>query len=303
VPLKPEVKTFLDQLAAAGGRPVRELSVEEARQAYTMLSMLAQGPEVEVVEDSVVAGVPVRMYRTAAATESTPALVWFHGGGWVFGDRQTADSTCRELAVRTGCTVVSVDYRRAPEHPFPAAVDDAWAVTKAVAAGATRVAVGGDSAGGNLAAVMALRAAEEAVPVAFQLLVYPVTDLRLAHPSIEENAEGYLLTRDTMLWFREQYLANNEADVINPLASPLLADDAALRAVAPAMVVTAEFDPLRDEGDAYAEKLRAAGVDVEHVRLEGQIHEVFRLVGMFEDSERIVARAAEAVRKALVVDS
>ena len=308
MPVHPQVQVLLDQLAAAGGKSMREMSVDEARQAYQMLAMLSgTGPEVETVEDRMIEDVPVRLYRPAGLGAGAGVLVWFHGGGWVIGDLQTSDATCRELATRAGCAVVSVDYRRAPEAPFPAAVDDCWAVTSSVAADTAAlglaagapVAVGGDSAGGNLAAVVAQKAAAAGgVPALdLQALVYPVTDLQLGHPSMAENAEGYLLTRDTMHWFREQYLTN-EADVINPLASPLLAPDAALAGVAPALVVTAEFDPLRDEGEAYARRLEAAGVPVKSTRYDGQVHGFFGMVGFLDDAAVAVDEVAAAVRSA-----
>ena len=305
MPLHPQVQTMLDQMAAVGGKTLSESTPEEGRQAMVMLSMLGgEGPAVETVEDRVIEGVPVRLYRPAS-TSPLPVLIWFHGGGWVIGDLQTADSTCRELAVRASCAVVSVDYRLAPEAPFPAAVDDVWAVTSWVASDGdelgvdtSRLAVGGDSAGGNLAAVVAQKAAAEGAPtVTFQLLVYPVTDCRFGHPSMEENAEGYLLTRDSMLWFRGHYLAN-EADVLNPLASPLLTEDAALQGVAPALVITAEFDPLRDEGEAYAKKLESAGVQAKAVRYDGQIHGFFGLAGILDDGKRALDEAAGALRAA-----
>jgi acetyl esterase len=207
-------------------------------------------------------------------------LVWYHGGGWTIGDLDSADRTSRRLAAGTGALVVSVHYRLAPEHPFPAAADDCfgalrWLIDNANSLGGdpSRVAVGGDSAGGNLAAVVACRARDEGLALRYQLLVYPVTDCTMSSSSYDSNGEGYLLTRDTMAWFIENYVG--DGDPKDPRVSPLFVDD--LSGVAPALVITAEFDPLRDEGEAYGERLREAGVDVEVRRFDGQTHSFFEL--------------------------
>jgi acetyl esterase len=197
----------------------------------------------------------------------------------VIGDLESADPTSRKLANRSGAVVVSVDYRLAPEHPFPAAVDDCWAALEWVAANAgeiggdaTRLAVGGDSAGGNLAAVVAAKAAQAGGPqLRHQLLVYPATDLTFSYPSIDSNGDGYLLTKKSMRWFVDHYLGN--ADPKDPIVSPLYTDD--VSGVAPATVLTAEFDPLRDEGAAYAERLTESGVDCDHHCYDGMIHGFF----------------------------
>jgi acetyl esterase len=206
-----------------------------------------------------------------------PLLVFFHGGGWVVGDIATHDTVCRHLANRAECAVVSVDYRLAPEHKFPAAVDDAYTATAWVAENAAalgvdagRLAVGGDSAGGNLAAVVCLMARDRGAPrISYQLLVYPATDAAMRHESIARFAEGHVLTRATMRWFYEQYLPSPE-DAADWRVSPLVAAD--LAGLPPAYVLTAGYDPLCDEGDAYAARLAAAGVPVEHRRFPGQIH-------------------------------
>ena len=300
----PQAQALLDNVAALDAPKTSALTPEEARQAYRAMGMLnGDRPEVAAVSDRIAGSVPVRVYRPDG--DDLPVLVWYHGGGWTIGDLETADPTCRQLAVRTGCVVVSVDYRLAPEHPFPAAVDDAWeALTWVVehAAGLGgdpgRVAVGGDSAGGNLAAVLCHLARDRGGPeLSFQLLVYPVTDLRLGHPSVDENADGYLLTRDTMRWFRRNYLGANEADVVNPLASPLLADDHA--GLPPALIVTAGYDPLRDEGEAYGRALEEAGVPVKVRRYDRQIHSFFALVGVVDEAGEAVDEAASALREAL----
>src|SRR5436305_14212786 len=205
----------------------------------------------------------MRVYR-AVGGETLPALMYFHGGGWTIGDLDTHDVRCRQLAVGARCVVFSVDYRLAPEYPFTAALDDCLAATRHVAENADQLkirglAVGGDSAGGNLAAAVALLARDAGAPaIAFQLLIYPATDQRLATPSHERNGQGYLLTRDAMLYFRGAYLPN-ETDWTDWRPSPLLAKTHA--GLPPALVITAGYDPLLDEGRAYAEKLRAAGLD------------------------------------------
>jgi acetyl esterase len=308
VPVNPQAQVLLDQLAATGGPSLQEMTPEEARQAYRMLAQLSPGEEIHHVDDRLVptadGDVPVRVYTPAAAVGApAPLLVWFHGGGWVIGGLDTADSTCRALANRSGAVVVSVDYRLAPEHPFPAAADDAleavlWAVEQAEVLGVdpTKVAVGGDSAGGNLAAVVAQRCRDEYGPaLAFQLLVCPVTDATLSHPSIEENAEGYYLTRDALVWFRSCYVGDR--DPRDPKVSPVFAQD--LSGLPPALVITTEYDPLRDEGEAYAARLREAGVPAVVHRYEGQIHGFFALVGLIDDAAGAVDRAAAALRDAL----
>jgi acetyl esterase len=229
--------------------------------------------------------------------------VFAHGGGFVFCDLDTHDGICRAMANGVGAIVVSVDYRLAPEHTCPAALDDAlvaltWAVENAELLGvdASRVAVGGDSAGGNLAAALCLRVRDEFGPdIDFQLLVYPVIDCTLSHPSIEENGEGYFLTKDTMVWFVGHYLGSTDAK--DPYVSPLHAES--LADLPPALVITAEFDPLRDEGEAYAAALREAGVEVEAVRYDGQIHGFLGLAALLEDGMHALDRAGLAVRAAL----
>jgi acetyl esterase len=226
--------------------------------------------------------------------------VYLHGGGWVVGSIESHDPVCRRLAARTPCVVVSVDYRLAPEHPFPAGLEDAWAATEWVAAhaaelGADRVAVGGDSAGGNLAAVVALRARDRGLPLALQVLIYPVIDADLDSPGYREHGEGVNLTRAKMAWYWERYLAG--ADGFAPEASPLRAAD--LAGVAPALVQTAEHDPLVHEGEAYAHALEAAGVPVALTRYDGQIHGFVRLAALcpraFDAFAEIQAALAAAV--------
>ncbi len=306
MPLDPQAKAFLDQLAAASAPPLNALPVAEARQALRTLFSTG-GPEpVHKVEDRQIpgpaGGLPVRTY-TPAGKGPLPVLVYFHGGGWVLGDLETHDSTCRTLANAAGCIVMAVDYRLAPEHKFPAAPEDCYAATKWVVLNAasfggdpTRIAVGGDSAGGNLTAAVALMAADRGAPtLVYQLLIYPVTNYAFDTPSYRENADGYLLTREAMQWFWGHHLAN-ENDGQNAYASPLRARDC--RRVPPALVITAEFDPLRDEGEAYAARLREAGVPVEVKRYNGMIHGFFSLGHVLEQGKKAVADAAAGLRAA-----
>ena len=247
--------------------------------------------------------IPVRIYRPLVPT-GKGALVYFHGGGWVLGDLDSHDDICRRLAGGAGITVISVDYRLSPETPFPGPLKDCYAATRWVAHNAAeleidphRIAVGGDSAGGNLAAAVALLARDESWPtIRFQLLIYPVTDARFDTPSYRDNATGYLLTEKTMRWFWDHYVPNLD-DRSQGFASPLRADY--YGALPPALVQTAEYDPLRDEGEAYANAMRSAGVTVQQTRYAGLIHGYF---GMFETvaASRVAVReATTALRDAL----
>jgi acetyl esterase len=253
--------------------------------------------ELHSVEDLEVAGVRVRVYAPSA-DERLPLVVFLHGGGWVVGSLRTHDGICRALASRSGCRLAAVDYRLAPEHPFPAAAEDAWTVTRWAVERAPRVAVAGDSAGGNLAAVMALRARDEGLPLAFQLLAYPVLDHRFDTASYVANAEGYGLTRAAMRWYWEQYLGGTDGR--HPYKSPLRA--VSLAGVAPALVMVCELDPLRDEGVAYAERLRSARVRCEVIEYEGMIHGFLRMPALIDRSREAIDAAAAALRRALVPD-
>ena len=304
--INPQAQVVLDQLAALGAPPIHTQEPQAVREA-NRLPPVIPGADMAGVEDRAVPGpagdIPVRVYR-AVEDDGLPLLVWYHGGGWVIGDLDTADVTCRELAARAGCVLVSVDYRLAPEHRFPAAHDDCYAATiwaadhaAELGADAGRLAVGGDSAGGNLAAVVSLRARDEGGPaIRFQLLVYPVTDRDFETASYRDNADGYLLTRDGMIWFWEHYLGP-DGDGAHPHASPLRATS--LADLPPAHVVTAEYDPLRDEGEAYAERLREAGVPVTLTRYPGQIHAFFGMHGILDDAGRAADEAAERMKAAL----
>jgi acetyl esterase len=290
VPVDRNVAALLALIATAGYPPIAEGTVDQARRGmralFVDLRNPATLPAVGSVSDATAGRVPVRVYRPATAGP-LPTVVFLHGGGWVIGDLDTADPACRMLCRDVEAVVASVDYRRAPEHRFPAAVDDAWATFQWVVehideygGDADRVAVGGDSAGANLAAVVAAQAAGADVPLAAQMLVYPATDLLGDYPSRAENPPG-LMTLADMRWAAEHYVGMSEDDpraaelARDPRLSPLLAPS--LAGLAPAVVVTAEYDPLRDEGNAYARALEKAGVRVEHREFRGLVHGFYGL--------------------------
>ena len=310
MPLHPQTVSFLKMLAAWTGQPPGE--GPRAQPTIEEMRRRSSGPPpaerrgLPEVRDLTVPGpggpVPVRLYRPLPRDRGPlPALVYFHGGGWVLGNLDSVDGLCRDLAAEAASVVVSVDYRLAPEHPFPAAVDDAWAVVESVArepgrygvrAGA--VAVAGDSAGGNLAAVTALRAREHGVPLAHQLLVYPVTDTAMDTPSWRAYGSGYGLDAATLARFLGLY--RRDADPSDARLAPLRAPD--LAGVAPATVITAEYDILRDEAEAYARRLAAASVPVELRRYDGVVHGFFPLPEMFDAGVRARAWAVRRLRAA-----
>jgi acetyl esterase len=308
MPLDPQAATILELLAAAGGPHLHEMSPTEARALYAnMAQVRGTDDPVAVVDDLHIAGpggdLALRLYRPEG-DGPLPVSLYFHGGGWVIGSIETHDALCRSLASRAGCVLVSVEYRLAPEHPFPAALDDCYAATVHVAEHAGelgvdpgRLAVAGDSAGGNLAAATCLLARERGGPaIRFQLLVYPVTDHGFDFPSCRENAEGYFLTTEAMHWFSGNYLAE-PGDAKEPLAAPLLAED--LSGLPPALVLTAEFDPLRDEGEAYAARLADAGVDATAHRYDGMIHGFVSMGAVVDQGAAAVDECATALRRAL----
>jgi acetyl esterase len=299
--LHQEARALLDQLAALGDPPM-ESSTPAAVRALRASRIPPPTIALAEIRDVDADGVATRLYRPS--TDAPLGLfVYFHGGGWVLGSIETHDHVARALAAESGCAVLSVDYRLAPEHPFPAGLEDAFAVSAWAHANASslgcdpdRLAIGGDSAGANLAAVVTQGAH---VPFRFQLLVYPVTDARGVSASYEELSDGFGLTRAGMTWFVEHYLSGGEGAVDDPRVSPLLADEPALAASPPTLVITAELDPLRDEGEAYAERLRAAGVPTESTRYDGMIHGFLAMGAALTDGRRALRQAGEALADAL----
>ncbi len=288
-PLHPDIRRYLDAVASLGRPAVHTLEPSIARVQYRESRVLVtpDAPEVGASEDREMRGphgpIRLRFYRPldSRSNELLPALIYFHGGGWTVGDLDTHDVLCRQICNQTPCAVVSVEYHLAPEHRFPIAVEEAIAATKWISENAgtlgldhSRIAVGGDSAGGNLAAVVALDARDKKLPrLMFQLLIYPATDQSAETSSHIENSSGYGLTRDSILYFRSNYI---DAKYFNDWrASPLRARD--FSGLPPALVITAGYDPLVDEGKAYVEKLKTAGVPVEAVCFEDMIHGFVRL--------------------------
>jgi acetyl esterase len=303
MPLDPAAQNLLTTLEQMGAPKLEESTPAEARLLFAAFREYEPpAPEMAKIEDLVLDDVPVRVYTPQRGDDSTPPfLVWFHGGGWVIGSVDDYEGVARRLADQTDAIVVSVDYRLAPEHKYPAAVDDCmaatrWVLEKGAELGGdpSRVAVGGDSAGGNLTAIVTQ---ELRGRFAFQLLVYPSVDLGMRHPSIEENADGYLLTKANMTWFRDHYLGGTEGSVEDVRISPLLSTD--WTGLPPALVITCEYDPLRDEGELYARKLEEAGVPVSHSRYAGMIHGFFGMSGLIPAADQAMAESAAAVRSAL----
>jgi acetyl esterase len=317
--IDPQARALLRMIEAKGFAPMTSQTPTEARATYLERRWATQAEPTAVAkthDHTVTAngvGFTVREYQPLARAADVagglahsapvPALVYLHGGGWVIGDLDTHDVLCRSLCNESGMVVVSVDYRLAPEHVFPAAFDDAvaaftWVAENAEALGVDtqRIAIGGDSAGGNLAAAAALALRGQAVSPRFQLLIYPATDMRRVAPSHTTNGEGYLLTREVMNWFGNHYVPRREDDT-DWRASPLLA--ASLSGVPPAFVLTAGFDPLRDEGLQYADALSAAGVATEYVCFERQIHGFITMGRALREANTAVTLCASVLKKAL----
>jgi acetyl esterase len=305
VGVHPQIAALLERVARSPLPPYHAVPPFVARRIYrdTRAALSPKAPEVAEVRLQVFDNaVAVRSYRPVRE-EVLPALVFFHGGGWTIGDLDTHDVVCRQLALGAGCAVFSVDYRLAPEHPFPAAVDDCFFATRYIHSNAEklqidpgRIAVGGDSAGGNLAAVVALMAREQGgPPLAYQLLIYPATDQRCQFASHERNGEGYLLTRDGIRFFRGAYLPN-EADRAAWRASPLLA--ASHAGLPPALVLTAGYDPLVDEGRAYAERLAKAGVEVAYREYSDMVHGFVLFGGVVDAANAAVNECCRQLRRA-----
>jgi acetyl esterase len=310
MPLDPQVRAMRERRAAAHATPLYAMSVEQAR-AEDLRSIREAGgepePVAEVVDDTIPGPggtLPVRISRHQRSNGSpAPVLVYFFGGGWTLGTIDTSDGICRALTNAVGCTTVSVGYRLAPEHRFPAAVDDCYAATAWVAEHAEalgvdpdRIAVGGDSAGGNLAAAVTLLAKRHGGPaIAHQVLVYPNTDYLSDTPSVRENTDPLLFNSTSVDWYWRHYLASPK-DGADPLASPLRAPD--LTGLPSATVITAEYDPLRDQAEQYAARLRAAGVPVESTRYPGMVHGFFAMSGVLDAAATALAQVAARLRAA-----
>ncbi|NUR58756.1 MAG: alpha/beta hydrolase [Catenulispora sp.] len=325
MPLDPQIEAMRDRRIRSATPQLYTLSLAEAR-AADLASIQAEAgepePVFEVREEALPLGdrkIPVRIYRPSDE-RPLPALLYFFGGGWTLGSLDTGDAVCRSLANTAGCLVIAVGYRLAPEHRFPAAVEDCHEALAYIAANAEefgadpgRLAVGGDSAGGNLAAAVALMVRADAVAaagsdggesgdasggaavtLAGQLLIYPNTDQLADDESMRSNDDPWLFNHRSVGWYRQHYLAD-PADAADPLASPLRAAD--LAGLAPALVITAEYDPLRDQGEAYAARLTAAGVEVEVTRYPGMVHGFFTMIGAVDAARTAIAQAAATLRR------
>jgi acetyl esterase len=309
--LDPDAQRVLDMIKAAGRPPFNTLSPDEARGFFAAGRTILQPdpPDVAEMRELEAPGpngpVKLRLYRAlgAAPGAALPVLIYYHGGGWVLGDLDSHDQACRAIANAAACCVIAVDYRLAPEVKFPGAISDSAAATRWILSNAAelaidpaRAAVGGDSAGGNIAAVMALMARDAYLPpIAFQLLIYPVTDMGMGHESYQRITEGYPLVASTMKWFIDHYLPS-PADVADWRASPLRA--AALAGAAPAMVVTCAHDPLCDEGVEYARRLDREGVPVTHLHYNDQMHGFLTMGKLIRASQSLIDTMAVALKRA-----
>jgi acetyl esterase len=311
MPLDPQAKIFLDQVKTLANPPLHTLGAVKAREAFAERPALL-APEwvsmaavVDRTIDTADASIPVRIYTPIESADLLPVFIFYHGGGMVIGTLDSYDTLCRQLAVQSGCIVVSVDYRLAPEHKFPAAVDDAyaalvWTLAQAHSFGGdhSTIAIGGDSAGGNLAAVVAIMARDAQLPtLQFQLLIYPATAPHADSASHLQFATGYFLERETVLWFHNSYLRSDK-DREDFRYAPLIADN--LSGLPPALVIVAAYDTLRDEGVAYAERLKASGVTVELQEYAGMFHPFVSLAGILDEGELAISAAANALRQNLL---
>jgi acetyl esterase len=309
MPLEPQTKALIDAMQSAGMvLEFEKMTAPQARQAMEQMAAATRAPgdPVAKVENRTVPGpggpVPIRIYHPEGSGPF-PVTIFYHGGGWVIGSIDSHDPLCRKLTNAIGCVTVSVEYRLAPEAKFPAAAEDCYAATLWTSENATalgcdpkRLAVCGDSAGGNLAAVVPLIAKDRGKPpIAYQVLMYPCTDGSLETGSMRELAEGYFLTHAAMVWFWNHYVRDH-TDRKNPYAAPIHAPD--LRGLPPALVITAEFDPLRDEGEAYAAKLRAAGVPVTCTRYDGTIHGFVSMADNLDKGKEAIKQVVSALKAA-----
>lgn len=300
MPLHPQAKFITDFVAGLGNKPFEDDTPQNARESRAAMQAPSTLP-IHKMTDIDAGGVPARLYKPNDES-NLPLLVYYHGGGWVLGSVESHDSVCRAICMQTPCAVLSVDYRLAPEHPFPTPLVDCvnatrWAHLNAASLGCdpNRIAIGGDSAGGNIAAAIANM---QVIPAAYQLLIYPVTDCNLGHASHRENKDGPFLTHAGMKWFVHHYVSDTGTSLDDPRLSPLFESDANLAAAPPTCVITAEFDPLRDEGDAYAAKLASLGVPVSHIRFSGQFHGFVSLADFVDDGKAAISMSASLLRAA-----
>jgi len=299
MPLHPQAQAFVDQLEEENSPAWEDLPVQEARTLFDSFDpMFGEGPSLHRVEDHVLAdGINARLYSDRS--DDSPAIVFFHGGGWVLGSVATHDSVCRRLAKDSGCAVISVEYGLAPENRFPGPVHDCYRATEDVVSRAGelgvdphRIAVAGDSAGGQLAAAVSLRARDREGPkLALQVLIYPVIEPNFATASYQAFESGFGLTRNAMQWFWQQFLGDQP---VTPLASPIRAES--LQDLPPALILTAEYDVLRDEGEAFAERLRQHGVDVDLRRCDGMLHGFIHFAGMFDTGIEVTREIASGIQ-------
>jgi acetyl esterase len=309
--LDPQIKDFLNYVEEVNSPALNTMRPAQAREAYTQGIFAVRGDLIPVgsIHDELIDGpsgpIGMRVYQPGDHQGLVnPVLVYFHGGGWSFGSIETHDHICRRICSESACIIVSVDYHLAPEYKFPVAVDDAiFAVNWVAANGArlcadvSRIAVGGDSAGATLATVAAMAARDTGYPdISYQLLIYPATDMSMGFPSHRKFGEGFRLTRPLMVWSTTNYLGDGQ-DILDPRASPLLAQNHA--SLPPALIITAGFDPLQDEAIAYAEKLKIAGVAVEHWHLEGMIHGFIGMTGIVDQSVLALEQIGQALKEAL----
>ena len=307
MPVDNDTQAVLDLLTKLGGPEFSALSVQQAR-TMSLAPPPAVPTAVHRIENREVPGsqcaIPIRIYYPDPSSATRGALVYFHGGGWVIGNLDSHDETCRRLCIGSGSMVISVGYRLAPETRYPGAMIDCYDVTswaareaKSLGIDADRIAVGGDSAGGNLAAAVALKARDQkGPPICFQLLIYPATDANFSTGSYIDNAKGYLLTRTAMQWFWDHYVPT-AAGRKEAYAAPAQAKD--LKGLPPSLVLTAEFDPLRDEGEAYALAMQIAGVTVTHTRYDGVVHGFFGMHATVAKAGLATAQAAKALKQHL----
>ncbi|MEN0066824.1 MAG: alpha/beta hydrolase [Myxococcota bacterium] len=303
MPLDPTVASLLASMKAQGGPEMHELGVAEVREVMDGVSAMGgEGAVVATIESREVASVPIMVY-TPQGDGPFGVLVWLHGGGWVMGAPHHYHATCQDLAAGASCVVVSIDYRLAPEHKAPAAVEDCLAATswvldhtRELGGDPSRVVVGGDSVGGNLAAVVSQVLGRR---LSGQLLITPIVDALHSHPSVEENGEGYYMTKAAMHHFSGLYLDGSGVERTDPRVSPIYASDDVVSGAPAAFVLTAEFDPMRDEGDAYAKRLAGLGVPVEHHRYDGMIHGFYTVKAVVPAAQKAIDQTVTWLREVL----